>query len=79
MERVQSKWWSVDHHEELTCHCHRVEDVEVVLPVMVASKTEARGGRIRRQKGWSAAVFPCSASRCCCALLLLCHRRRKEG
>ena len=28
-----------------TCHCHREEDATVVLPVVVASETEARGGR----------------------------------
>ena len=42
-------WWT-DHDERLTRYCHWVEDVEVVLPVMVASKMVDRGCRSGRRK-----------------------------
>lgn len=49
---------------ELTCHCHRVEDIEVVFPIVVTSETEARGGR---EEGWKVPGLDC----CCCFVLLL--------
>ena len=38
------KWWSTDHDERLTCHYRWVEEIEMVLLVMVASKMMAEGG-----------------------------------
>ena len=50
-------WWSTDHHERLTRYCHRVEEIEVVLPVVVVSETEVRGGRRELLKLLTCAVF----------------------
>ena len=59
---MNSNWWSVDHHERLTCHCRRVEEADVVVHVVVASETEARGGREELLKLRSAAVLVAAAS-----------------
>ena len=67
---VNSNWWSVNHHERLTCYCRRVEEVEVVVPAVVASKMTACGGRSRCQKSvglcWNSVVSSL-------LLLLLCR------
>jgi hypothetical protein len=42
--------WSDDHDERLTYYSRWVEEVEVVVPLMVASKTVACGGRRRHRK-----------------------------
>ena len=42
--------WSSNHDEKITCYCHHIEEVEVVVSVVVVSKIVACSGWIRHRK-----------------------------
>ena len=50
---VNNNRWLIDHDERLTCHYLRVEEVEMVLPVVVALKMMTCGswGRLWKLAG----------------------------